>query len=141
MTYSPFSYLRRCAKAQRSLIHYIKETIHLRRENLNVERASLPTREKIKAPSDLIGALIASQIEVEDEAMLGKSEAKIVGLTDKEIIGNTCEPVSSLTWTCVLILVIFIVYVSEIIAVITWDPVSLMTGPDVRPPLIPCPGF
>ena len=109
MTYSPFSYLRRCAKAQRSLIHYIKETIRLRRENLNVERASLPTGEKLKAPSDLIGALIASQMEVEDEAMLGKSEAKIVGLTDMEIIGNTCEPVSPITRTCVLMIVIFIV--------------------------------
>lgn len=38
-------------------------------------------------------------MEAEDEAKLGKGEhKKIAGLTDKEIIGNTCESCSTCTW-------------------------------------------
>jgi hypothetical protein len=98
MTYSPFAYLRRCAKAQRSLIHHIKVMLQSRRDKLNEERASLARGEKIKPPSDLIGALVASQMEAEAEALLGTSEAKIVGLTNKEIIGNACQPRHLYAW-------------------------------------------
>lgn len=91
MTYSPFAYLRRCAKAQRSLVHHIKTMLKTRREELNHEREVLPAGEKVKAPTDILGALVASQMEVEDEARMGKGEGKIVGLTDKEVFGNTCK--------------------------------------------------
>lgn len=66
-----------------------------RRDRLTLERASLPMGEKTKPPHDILGALVASQMEVENEAKLDKGEVKIAGLTDKEILGNTCE--SSLT--------------------------------------------
>jgi hypothetical protein len=91
MKYSPLAYLRRCAKAQRSLVHHINTMLKARRDQLNNERAYLPAGEKVKGPADILGALVASQMEVEGQARLGKGEGKIVGLTDKEVFGNACE--------------------------------------------------
>ena len=91
MTFSPFAYLRRCAKAQKSMIYHIKTMLKSRRDRLENERDTLPAGEKPKPPQDILGALVASQMAAEDEAKLGKGEEKVVGLTDREIIGNTCE--------------------------------------------------
>lgn len=65
--------------------------LKFRRAQLTIQRNGLPAGEKLQPPKDILGALVASQMEAEDEAKLGKGEGKIAGLTDKEIIGNTCE--------------------------------------------------
>ncbi|ORY34740.1 cytochrome P450 [Naematelia encephala] len=82
MTYSPSSYLRRCAKAQRSLVFHIKQMIASRQAKLTAEHAALDKNEKVKPPTDLLGALVASQIDVQRDQGMEK------GLSESEIVGN-----------------------------------------------------
>jgi hypothetical protein len=49
-----------------------------------------PMGEKLKPPTDLLGALVASQMDVEAEESLVTGN-KGSGLKDSEIIGNICE--------------------------------------------------
>jgi hypothetical protein len=67
-----------------------------RRAELQHEQAGLQAGEKIKPPMDILGALVASQMDVEAEEKVadGGMGGNIAGLTDKEIIGNICEFVS-----------------------------------------------
>jgi hypothetical protein len=91
MSYSPIPYFRRLAKAQKSLIHHMKTMASSRRLTLQHEREGLQPGEKVKAPRDILGALVASQMDVEQEERLRAGDEGIkVGLTDKEIIGNIC---------------------------------------------------
>lgn len=62
-----------------------------KRAELELAKAHLPAGEKLKAPSDILGAIVASQIDVEDEAKL-KSGGIQAGLSFTEIIANMCEP-------------------------------------------------
>jgi hypothetical protein len=64
--------------------------VNTKRTEIEVTRALLPTGEKAKPPSDILGAIVASQIDVEDEAMLNHGDKK-AGLSFDEIIANICK--------------------------------------------------
>lgn len=64
--------------------------VNSKRSELESAKRHLPTGEKIKPPSDILGAIVASQIDVEDEAKL-RSGDKQAGLSFEEIIANICE--------------------------------------------------
>lgn len=65
------------------MVHHIKRLIARRRKEIESERSNLPRGEKIKPPTDLLGALVASQLNA--EASGGK------GLSAEELLGNVCE--------------------------------------------------
>ena len=90
MTYSPFTYLRRCAKAQKSLIYHISGMIAARRKEIAAQQLVAGSGEKVPAQSDILGALVTSQMAVEAEI---KSDlgSKSAGLTPEEVLGNVCE--------------------------------------------------
>ncbi|RXK36383.1 hypothetical protein M231_06349 [Tremella mesenterica] len=85
----PLPSVRRLGNAQRSLRHHFKTMIATRRDALQAEQAGLGPQEKIKPPSDLLGAIVASQmdIEAEEKARGGKGTSK-AGLTSEEQMGN-----------------------------------------------------
>ncbi|ORX37696.1 cytochrome P450 [Kockovaella imperatae] len=83
MTWSPFPYLRRCAKAQRSMVKHINEMIASRRKQTTALQATLSADEQVLTQRDILGALVASQIQVEE----GKKK-NTAGLTADEIFGN-----------------------------------------------------
>lgn len=82
--------IRRLATAQESLLHHMKSLIARRQGEIGIEKASLPKGEKIKPPSDLLGALVAAQLDVEDANKLKSGEIQ-QGLTPEELLGNVCE--------------------------------------------------
>ena len=89
MKYSPSSYLRRLAKAQTSLVLNIKQMIASRRETIAAQRDAHGTDEKVPAQQDILGALVATQMQVEDEARL--TGQKGAGLRPDEVFGNACQ--------------------------------------------------
>jgi hypothetical protein len=60
-----------------------------KRSELSSIQSALPRGEKLKPPTDLLGALVASQMDVEAEESLVAGNAG-AGLKDSEIIGNIC---------------------------------------------------
>lgn len=64
--------------------------VNSKRAELERVRSLLPAGEKPKAPSDILGAIVASQIDVEDDAKLRSGDKK-AGLSFDEIIANICE--------------------------------------------------
>jgi hypothetical protein len=53
-------------------------------------RLHSPVGEKVKPPRDILGAIVASQIDREDEAKLSSGDQK-VGLSFDEIVASICE--------------------------------------------------
>lgn len=82
--------VRYLGKAQRSLVHHFHTMVNTKRAEIEATRALAPAGEKVKPPSDILGAIVASQIDIEDEALLNKGDKK-VGLSFDEIIANICE--------------------------------------------------
>ena len=80
--------VRYLGNAQRSLIHHFRTMVNSKRSEIEISRSHLPVGEKMKAPSDILGAIVASQIDVEDEAQLKSSGDKKAGLSYDEIIAN-----------------------------------------------------
>lgn len=66
------------------MIHHIKALIDRRRKELTIETAALPKGEKIRPLTDLLGAMVASNLEHES-GMTGQ------GLSAEELVGNVCE--------------------------------------------------
>lgn len=64
--------------------------VNTKRTEIELTRALAPAGEKVKPPSDILGAIVASQIDVEDESMLARGDRK-AGLSFDEIIANICE--------------------------------------------------
>lgn len=83
--------VRRLATAQISLIHHIKTLIANRGAEIQAERSGLGKGEKIRPPTDVLGAIVASQMDIEEEAKLSAGQQVNAGLTPSEIIGNVCE--------------------------------------------------
>ncbi|RXK36384.1 hypothetical protein M231_06350 [Tremella mesenterica] len=83
----PLSSVRRLGKAQRSLVHHFKNMIETRRAVLKAEQEGLNPGEKIKPPSDLLGAIVASQMSVEAEEKL-RGGSRQVGLTAEEQVAT-----------------------------------------------------
>jgi hypothetical protein len=75
-------------------VHHIKALIARRQGEIALEKAALPRGEKITPPTDLLGALVAAQIDVEDAAKLKTGEIQ-KGLTPEELLGNVCESCAS----------------------------------------------
>lgn len=86
----PAAGVRRLGKAQRSLVHHLKTMIANKREELEAIEADLPAGEKMKPPTDLLGAIVASQMKVEEEAR-AETGSKVAGLTAEETVGSVCE--------------------------------------------------
>jgi hypothetical protein len=82
--------MRRWGKANSSLVHHIKTMVASKRAELASIRATLPRGEKAKSPSDLLGALVGAQMDVEAEEKV-KSGQATAGLSDSEVIGNICK--------------------------------------------------
>lgn len=76
--------MRRLARAQESMIYHIKSLITRRRQELTIESVALPKGEKIRPPADLLGAMVASNLEHE-------RNKDGQGLTAEELVGNVCE--------------------------------------------------
>lgn len=86
------SRVRYLGTAQRSLTHHFITMINTKRAELEQARSVLPKGEKLKAPSDILGAIVASQIDAEDEARLKSgSSGKQAGLAFDEIVANICK--------------------------------------------------
>ena len=66
-------------------MHHLSLLIARRKSQLSVERNNLPKGEKVKPPTDLLGALVAGQLDAES------SGDKSSGLTPEELLGNVCE--------------------------------------------------
>ena len=74
------------------MIHHMNTMLRSRRQKLEEERAAtFAPGEEPKPPQDILGAIVASQMDAEDEARLNKGDEKVAGLTNKELIGNVCE--------------------------------------------------
>lgn len=57
---------------------------------LQAETNILTKGDKIKPPSDVLGAIVASQMDVVAESKLKAGEKVQAGLTPEEIVGNVC---------------------------------------------------
>jgi hypothetical protein len=58
---------------------------------LQAETNTLTKGDKIKPPSDVLGAIVASQMDVVAESKLKAGEKVQAGLTPEEIVGNVCK--------------------------------------------------
>ncbi|KAH9904074.1 cytochrome P450 [Xylariomycetidae sp. FL2044] len=83
MEYSPLPSLRRLGKAQRSMLYHLKKMIAARRSQF-----SLANGGKTQGASDLIGALVASQMQEEMNISSSNDKTSSSGLTEQEVIGN-----------------------------------------------------
>jgi len=82
LPYMPFASLRRIGNALDSLHHHFTSIAQRKRAELKQERAALQPGEKMKFSMDLLGALVAAQIEGEESGVSG------AGLTETELISN-----------------------------------------------------
>jgi hypothetical protein len=90
----PFTYKERAdksvrylGKAQRSLLHHFHSVVNAKRSEIESIRLHSAPGVRVTPPSDILGAIVSSQIDTEDEA---KGDRR-VGLSFKEIIANICE--------------------------------------------------
>lgn len=81
--------VRYLGKAQRSLTHHFHTMVNTKRSEIEKIRIHSPAGEKLTPPSDILGAIVASQIDVEDEAAVTNGN-RSAGLTFQEIIANIC---------------------------------------------------
>lgn len=65
--------------------------IAAKRAELLAARANLPKGEILKRPSDLLGAIVAGQLDVEAEAGTDSKGKHNAGLSPDEVLGNACE--------------------------------------------------
>jgi hypothetical protein len=79
--------VRYLGKAQRSLLHHFHSVVNAKRSEIESIRLHSAPGVKLTPPSDILGAIVSSQIDTEDEA---KGDRK-VGLSCQEIIANICE--------------------------------------------------
>lgn len=63
--------------------------VNSKRTEIESTRSHLPKGEQMRTPKDILGAIVASQIDVEDESRLENGDKK-VGLSYDEIIANIC---------------------------------------------------
>jgi hypothetical protein len=63
--------------------------VRTKRSEIERIRIHSPAGEKVTPPSDILGAIVASQIDVEDEAAVVNGNRQ-AGLTFQEIIANIC---------------------------------------------------
>jgi hypothetical protein len=63
--------------------------VNMKRAEIEKVRLHSPAGEKIAPPSDILGAIVASQIDVEHEAAMVTGDQK-AGLSFQEIIANIC---------------------------------------------------
>jgi hypothetical protein len=79
--------VRYLGKAQRSLLHHFHSVVNAKRSEIESIRLHSAPGVKLTQPSDILGAIVSSQIDTEDEA---KGDRK-VGMSFQEIIANICE--------------------------------------------------
>ena len=72
--------------------------VNTKRTEIEKVRIHSPVGEKFAPPSDILGAIVASQIDVEDEAAITNGN-RSAGLTFQEIIANICM---SLFWSMLM---------------------------------------
>jgi hypothetical protein len=63
--------------------------VNMKRAEIEKVRLHSPPGEKIAPPTDILGAIVASQIDVEHEAAMVNGDQK-AGLSFQEIIANIC---------------------------------------------------
>lgn len=63
--------------------------VNTKRSEIEKIRIHPPAGEKLTPPSDILGAIVASQIDSEDEAAVTNGN-RSAGLTFQEIIANIC---------------------------------------------------
>ena len=63
--------------------------VNTKRSEIERIRLHSPAGEKMAPPSDILGAIVASQIDVENEAVVVNGDKK-AGLSFQEIIANIC---------------------------------------------------
>ena len=61
-----------------------------KRTEIELTRSHLPKGQPMKPPKDILGAIVASQMDVEYESRLKNGDKK-AGLSYDEIIANICK--------------------------------------------------
>ncbi|WWC95580.1 hypothetical protein V866_002445 [Kwoniella sp. B9012] len=86
----PLHRLQRFWRARKAFLAHLERMYLDKRTELQTSGADSSTEEE-KTPTDLLGALVHSQLGVEQEARLQGGDEKVAVLTKSEIIGNMCD--------------------------------------------------
>nr|XP_019043536.1 hypothetical protein I302_08115 [Kwoniella bestiolae CBS 10118]OCF22466.1 hypothetical protein I302_08115 [Kwoniella bestiolae CBS 10118] len=85
----PLHKLQRFWRARKAFLEHLEQMYLDKRAELRAEGISFDVdKVEDQASKDLLGALVHSQLNVEQEARLQKGDEKVAGLTKSEIIGN-----------------------------------------------------